>query len=90
MEPQDPAALLRSVGRRIAEVRRERGWTQDDLSLKAGVSVGYVRRLEAGSENLTLVSLVGLANVLEVPALELLHPPSSNEVRRGRPRTPQS
>lgn len=85
MERADPDAVQRSVGRRIAELRVERGWTQEAFAQEADVSVGYVRRLEAGDENLTLGSMVRLANLLDVTPGELLQAPRSLTARRGRP-----
>jgi transcriptional regulator with XRE-family HTH domain len=85
VQRSDPDAVQRSVGRRIAELRVERGWTQETFAQEADVSVGYVRRLEAGDENLTLSSMVRLANLLEVAPIELLKPPRSLAARRGRP-----
>ncbi len=79
--------MIGDVGRRLAELRRARGWTQDDWAAALGVSVQYVRRLEAG-ENLTLRSLVLLACSLRVRTRKLLDPPATRARRRpGRPRT---
>ena len=85
MRPQDPDRLIRAVGRRIAELRVATGWTQDELAEQASFSSKYLQRIEAGSENLTLRSMVELANVLQVRLAELLVPPASTAVKRGRP-----
>jgi transcriptional regulator with XRE-family HTH domain len=84
MRPE--SLVLRHVGRRVAELRTARGWTQDQFGERARLSVGYVRQVEGGHENLTLVTLVKLALVLDVDAADLLTPPTSSEVRKGRPR----
>ena len=80
-----PAPLLRDVGRRIAELRVARGWTQDVFAERAEVSVGYIREIEAGHENLSLTSLVKLSTLLGVTVPDLFIPPASRQVRRGRP-----
>ncbi len=77
--------VLRHVGRRVAELRNALGWTQEAFAERAGISVGYVRQVEGGHENLTLMTLVKLAVVLGVDAADLFVPPASSEVRRGRP-----
>jgi transcriptional regulator with XRE-family HTH domain len=77
--------VIRDVGRRIAEIRAARGKTQEEFAEETGVTVGYVRRLEAG-ENLTLRSLVETANLLKVRVTELLKPPRSRKITIGRPR----
>lgn len=77
---------MRDVGRRIAELRRERGWTQASFAERMGVSWKYVQRLEAGSENLSLASIVEIANVLGARARALFVKPKGTPVRRpGRP-----
>lgn len=41
---------LRKIGRRIADVRLERGMTQEALAARLGVTARYLRRVEAGRE----------------------------------------
>ncbi len=83
--PEAGPSLLLDVGRRIAELRVARGWTQDVFAERAEVSPGYIRHVEAGRENLTLTSLVKLATLLGVTVPDLFVPPASRHVRRGRP-----
>ena len=70
--------MTEQVGRRIAELRRERGETQAQLAERLEVSIKYLQRVERGV-NLTIDSLVDLANNLDVQVRELFDPP------RGRP-----
>lgn len=77
--------VIHDVGRRIAELRRERGFTQEELAEKCGHTVGYLRRVESGV-NLTLESLVQFANVLGVAVPKLFDAPADRSVRIGRPR----
>jgi transcriptional regulator with XRE-family HTH domain len=82
------SAIVDDFGRRVAELRRERGWTQQQLSERWGVSLHYAQLVERGRENLTLVSIALLASVLRVSPAELLKRPQSRARRRpGRPRT---
>ena len=85
MPARSPATLTRDVGRRVAELRAVQGWTQEAFAELAQVSVGYVRQVESGRENLTIASLAKLAELLGVDAAELLVPPISRETKRGRP-----
>lgn len=80
----DPDRLLRDVGRRLAELRAEKGATQESFAAEAGLSTRYVQRIEAGEENLTLRSLAILASVLR-PVATLLEPPRTRGARKGRP-----
>jgi transcriptional regulator with XRE-family HTH domain len=85
MRRADPDRVLRDLGRRVAELRRERGMTQDSFAEQWDVSVGYVRRVEAGA-NLSVRSLVTIAHLLGVQLQDLFDPPKDRRIRRGRPR----
>ncbi len=54
----------------IQELRQERGWTQEELSLHAGLSVRTIQRIESGRPA-TLESLKCLAAVFETSVAEL-------------------
>jgi transcriptional regulator with XRE-family HTH domain len=81
MRPLDPGHVISDVGRRVAELRRGRDWTQERLAEEAEVSLKYLQRVEAGRENLTVQSLVKLANLLHASMLAFFERPRS----RGRP-----
>ena len=87
-DPDD--AILRAVGARIGELRRERGMTQEALSQRLEVSTKYLQRLEQGSENLTLRTLARVATELGVVPLLLMLPPMTvKSARVGRPALPR-
>jgi transcriptional regulator with XRE-family HTH domain len=70
----------------VAERRHSYGLTQEQLAEKLDVSLKYLQRVEAGDENLTIASVVKLANALAVEPNYLLRPPRSAVRRRpGRP-----
>lgn len=60
--------------------------TQENFAEKLEVSLRYLQFVEAGNENLTIETLVKLANALKVPFPELFTPPTTTRVRRGRPK----
>jgi transcriptional regulator with XRE-family HTH domain len=77
------------VGRRIAELRRERRWTQGELAHRMGHSEGYQAAVEGGRFNLRLDTLTMFGQVLGVHPVELLSPPATRARRRvGRPAKP--
>lgn len=84
---ENPKTLKRLVGRRIAQLRRAKGLTQEEVAELLDVGSRYVSRAERGNENLTLESLAKIANVLGVRVRGLLTPPSkaATKVRPGRP-----
>lgn len=57
---------------RIAEWREERGLSQEDLADKAGLSSGYLSRMERGERNVSLKNLAKIALALEVPERDLV------------------
>ena len=85
MEPED-RKLLRAVGRRIGELRADRGWTQETFAEHYGASAKYAQTLELGTENLSLTTLARIARTLKVPVRELFAPPRSLKANPGRPR----
>ena len=83
VQPVRRKALLRDVGRRVAELRAERGLTQEDLADRLRLSSSrYLRRIEAGEINLTLGWLAKIANALHAPMSAFLERPG----RRRAPR----
>jgi transcriptional regulator with XRE-family HTH domain len=86
VKPIQPEKLLRDVGRRIAEQRSAKDWTQQELADRLGVTLRYVQSVEAGTQNLTLRSLASYCSVLGVPVGELFTPPQGRRPRAGRPR----
>lgn len=90
MRRPSPEQVKKDLGRRLAEIRRLREWTQAQLAEEADVSTPYIARVEAGRENLTLDSITRFATLLKVQVLHLFLPPTDPRVKRGRPRRPSS
>ena len=57
---------------RLKALRIKRGMTQEALAKKAGISRGYLLRLEAGRQDPSLSTLTSLAKALKVKVGELL------------------
>lgn len=62
----------RRFGRRLADLRRRRDWTQTELAERSGINRTYISGLENGERNIGLLNLVRLADALEVSPIELL------------------
>jgi transcriptional regulator with XRE-family HTH domain len=56
----------------LRRLRRQRGLNQQALAVKAGVSLGYLSRLEVGMHDPRLSTLRKLAKALGVPVTELV------------------
>lgn len=88
MAVEDAEDLARQVGRRIAELRRAKGLTQQGFGTKISASVQWISRVENGEQNLTLATMVKLARALGVRVAALFELPESNpeKTARGRPK----
>jgi transcriptional regulator with XRE-family HTH domain len=61
------------MGVRIRDVRRERGWTQDQLANAVGVSRSAVAQWETGRAGQVTTNLTRIADVLEVGVEYLMY-----------------
>jgi len=68
----NPRAFLKALGRRVRKRRREKGLSQEALAGKAGLSPRFVSQVEAGAGNISILRLLELARVLELPLEELV------------------
>lgn len=84
----DPDDILEALGRRIAELRRGKGLTQEQLAESLEVTPRYVQAIEAGTENLSVRSLCKLADTFAVTVGALFDEPKERTVRKGRPPKP--
>ena len=66
---EDPRILF---GRRLAEIRRAKGWSQEKLALESGIARSYLGGVERGQRNIALLNICKLADTLEVPPGTLL------------------
>jgi transcriptional regulator with XRE-family HTH domain len=57
---------------KIKQLREERGTTQEALAKKAGLSLGYIARLEIGRHDPSLSTLIKLAKALKVTVGKLV------------------
>jgi transcriptional regulator with XRE-family HTH domain len=59
-------------GKRLAEIRKEKGIAQDKLALKCDMARSFVGEVERGKRNLSLRNICKLAIGLGVTTAELL------------------
>ena len=64
--------LLRQVGQRIRNIRRNRGVSQEELADRAGLDRSYMSGIERGVRNVTVLKLHAVARALKVRVRELL------------------
>ena len=64
--------LLISVGRRIAQARADKGYSQSTLAEKANISVSHLSNIERGRKSLSAEVLLKIAEALQVSADSVL------------------
>lgn len=64
----------RLVGSNVRKLRKERGLTQEQLALEAGIDLTYVGGIERGRRNPSVNVLASIASVLGTEPSELLRP----------------
>lgn len=62
----------RKMGMRIRQVRKAKGWSQDELAQKSGISMSFLGHIERGTRIMSLETFVRICSALEVGADELL------------------
>lgn len=88
MERETAGQVIEDVGRRVAEIRRQRGWTQQEAAEHLKMPLKNLQRIERGM-NLTLKTLVRVARGLGVRVRVLLEDPGNRaRPKRGRPSKP--
>ncbi|NSL53537.1 helix-turn-helix domain-containing protein [Uliginosibacterium aquaticum] len=62
---------LQTFGRRLATLRKQRGWSQEKLALESGLARSYLGGVERGQRNIALLNILKLARTLECDPGEL-------------------
>ena len=60
------------IGFNLMKQRRLKGWTQEQLAEKSGVSRSRISKMENGKENFNIESSFLIAQSLEIDFIELL------------------
>ena len=64
--------FTRRLGERISELRQRSGMTQEGLAAGAKITRQHLQRLEGGTTNPTVGTLLRVAGVLGVPLSEIV------------------
>lgn len=65
--------LQKKIGRRIVEVRTQKGWSQSDLARACNKDRQAIEKLENGKVNPTLFTLLEVAQALETTLRNLVN-----------------
>ena len=62
----------KSVGKNIRTLRHQRGWSQEDIANRLGISIPAFSKIETGVTDINLSRLEQIANIYDVNVVNLL------------------
>lgn len=65
--------FMLEFGHRISSIRQKQGLTKVQLAFEINTGEKYIRRLEKGEINLTLITALKLSTALNIPIHELMN-----------------
>ncbi len=77
MRKKHPALI--KVGKKIRELRKEKGFSQEDFAYEVGLDRTYMGSVERGERNIAAINLIRIAKTLKIevgalfPATKLLN-----------------
>jgi transcriptional regulator with XRE-family HTH domain len=80
------ADLKEIVALNVRRLRHDRGWTQEDLADRTGLSARYVGQIERAQASMTISVLGRIANVFKIDAAELVARSRGKDDPAGRRR----
>lgn len=64
--------ISRNLGKNLLKIRKERGYTREELAEKSNLSANYIYGLENGTYLPGCIALIDLANALDITTSQLL------------------
>lgn len=62
----------KSVGKNIRTLRHQRGWSQEDIASRLGISIPAFSKIETGVTDINLSRLEQIANIFEITVAQIL------------------
>ncbi len=76
-ERDDGRSVRLAFGRRVRELRKTRGYTQEGFAAASGLDRSYYGRIERGEQNVSLENISAVARTLGVSIGELFPSPEA-------------
>ncbi len=70
--PMKNSAILRRFAKNVRALRREKGWTQEELARRADLHRTYIGSIERLERNVSLLNVERIAGALKVKATDLI------------------
>jgi transcriptional regulator with XRE-family HTH domain len=64
--------ILKHFGNNVQNLRKLKGWSQEDLSKKSGLHRTYIGGIERGERNVSLINIEKIAKALKVKITKLI------------------
>lgn len=64
--------ILVAFGAQVRALRRDRGWSQEDLAAECGLDRTYIGGIERGERNVALRNIQRIARALGIALAELM------------------
>ena len=65
---------LVKIGNKIRNLRKKKGFSQEEFAAEAELGRTYMGRIERGEQNISIQNLIKIAITLQVEVVELLPP----------------
>ena len=62
----------KTVGKNIRTIRHQRGWSQEDVANRLGISIPAFSKIETGVTDINLSRLEQIANIYEINVVNLI------------------
>jgi transcriptional regulator with XRE-family HTH domain len=76
MDKKSEAIIQRNFGKRVRELRKQKGISQEALALACNLDRTYVGGVERGERNISLINIHKISQALKVFPSELLVDPN--------------
>lgn len=73
MEVSEDHMVCVEFGKRVRNLRKERGWSQERLAEVSGIHRNYVSDMERGERNVSLKIINRIAKAMEIKISDLFH-----------------
>jgi len=64
---------MEKLGANIRRLREERGWIMEELADKAGATVSYISKAEAGKTRITVYAVMTFCDAFDVESSEIMN-----------------
>ena len=64
--------IKRKFGKKVKQLRNEKGWSQEKLALTADLDRTYIPSIEKGERNVSILVIEKIAKALETDIINLL------------------